>query len=112
MNVIKVYACSFKSDVTLAQAHAKFKELSAWEWLERDNDRWGEYISASVLPDPHRGMIKLIVEQNHYVINILLKSDEPEEKVLPLCDAVEKTIFDTLLPAIRAHDLVKVDDYE
>jgi hypothetical protein len=112
MDVIKLYACAFKSDVTLAEARAKFAELSTWEWLERDNDRWGEYISARAMGDPHRGMIKLFVEADHYVINILLKSDEPEDQVLPLCDAVEKTIFDKLLPAIGAHDLTRVDDYE
>ena len=112
MNVIKIYARSFKADVTLAQALAKFKELSPWDWLERDNDKWGEYISARALPDPHWGMVKLFVEPDHYVINILLKSDEPEDEVLPLCDELEEIVFDTLLPGLGAHDLTKVDDYE
>lgn len=111
MNFVKLYSYAFQSDVPLNEVRDKFKELTSWKWYDRDNDRWGEYLSARVLSDPHRGMIKLFVEPGNYVINILFESEKPEE-ALPLCEVVEKTIFDTLLPAIRAHDLVKVDDYE
>lgn len=105
-----VYAYRFKSELSLEQIFTQFKDLGPWRWIERDNDNWGEYISARTLQDPHYGMAKLIVETDHYVINVLLRSDEPDAD--HQFDSVRRVLFDRLLPAIGAHELEETDDYE
>ena len=106
----KVYACSFRSDLRLPEMLARLNENGPWRWIERDNDNWGEYISAVALPDPHRGTVKIIVEPDHYVVNVLLKSEQPDAEAL--FESVRNTLFDHLLPAIGATDLARTDTYE
>lgn len=105
-----VYAYSFKSPMALAQMLAKWNEIGPWKWTERDSDRFGEYISTRVLELPQRGMLKVFVEPDHYAINVMLQSDEPnaEEKF----GAIRDTIFKKLLPAVDASGICKTETYE
>ena len=45
--VKRLFAYNFKSPLSIEQMFERLKELGVWRWLERDNDRWGDYISAS-----------------------------------------------------------------
>jgi hypothetical protein len=106
----KTYAYAFRSDLQLPEVLARLNEVGPWSWIERDNDRWGEYISALALPDPHRGTVKIIVEPDHYVVNVLLTSQDPDAEAL--FESVRETLFDRLLPAIGATGLARTDTYE
>lgn len=108
--MLDLYAYSFQSDFSLDEIFARFNELGPWRWINRDNDRWGEYISSGVLRDPHYGILKLFVEPDHYAINVLLESEDPNAR--ELFDQVRETLFDKLLPAVGARDLAEVQDYD
>ena len=105
-----LYAYSFQSPLSLAEVFERFRDLGPWRWIERDNDNWGEYISARVLHDPHDGMVKLIIDSGRFIINVYLRSDQPSARAE--FAAVRDTIFQRLLPAISATDIVKTDDLE
>ena len=106
----KVYAYSFRSGLPLPEMLVRLNETGPWRWIERDSDTWGDYISAVALPDPHRGTVKIFVEPDHYVLNVLLKSEQPEAAAL--FDSVRETLFDRLLPAIGASGLAPTEAYE
>ena len=109
--MLDLYAYSFQSDLPLAEIFERFKKIGPWRWIERDNDRWGEYISSRVLPLPeHDCMVKLIVEPDRYAINVCLDSEHPDAR--KLFDQVRVTLFYKLLPAIGARDLAEVQDYD
>ena len=95
--------------------------------IERDNDNWGEYISARALHDPHGshdGMVKLITDDDghrpfyrvwgsgrrRFIINVYLRSDQPGARAE--FATVRDTIFQRLLPAISATHIRKTDDLE
>jgi len=106
----EAYAYSFRSDRTPGAIVTRFRELGPWNWIDRDNDNCGPYYSASVLPDPHRGIVKLIAESDRYVINVVLRSKA--QAVGALFDDVRHTLFERLLPAVGARDIVETDLYE
>jgi hypothetical protein len=105
-----VNAFSFKSERSLPEMLAVLRGLGTWRWYQRDNDRWGEYISASALPDPDWGIVKIFVEPDHYAINIVLESDDAAAQ--PRFDAALDTIFKVVLPAIEAREITETDTYE
>lgn len=104
----RVRAYTFKSRMTLPEILARFREVGPWRWIERDNDRLGEYISARALPEPDQGMVKIFIEDaaEHYVIDLKLEAE-------PLkVDAVYDTAFTLLLPAIGATEITESDPIE
>jgi hypothetical protein len=110
MAELTLFARSFTSALSLPEIKARLNEVGPWRWIDRDNDNYGEYISAKVLDEPHTGMLKIFVEPEHFVINVKLKSEAPDAKAA--FDAVQATLFDRLLPAIGAGPLTPVDHYE
>lgn len=109
--MIDLYAYSFQSDSSLVGILNLFNEIGPWRWINRYNDRWGDYISSRVLPLPeHECMVKIFVEPDHYAVNVLLRSEHTNAR--QLFDQVRETLFDKLLPAIGARDLAEVQDYD
>ncbi len=106
-----LYAYSFQSPLSMPEILKKLKRLGPWRWIERDNDNWGEYVSARALEEPHdHGMVKLISDEGRYIINVYLRSRQPGAQ--PEFEAVREIIFKRVLPAIKASDIQKTDDIE
>jgi len=103
----RVAAFSFRSRLALEDLFAKLNELGPWRWIERDNDRFGGYISARALPEPDYGIVKIFVEPDHYVVDLVLESDAHTK-----LDAVYDTLFTYLLPALGANDVRETDHRE
>lgn len=103
----RVNAYSFASALPLPDMFARLNALGPWRWIERDNDRWGEYISAGVLDAPDRGIVKIFVELDRFAVDYVLESESRER-----LDAVFDTLFAHLLPAIGAQDLAETDHHE
>jgi len=103
----RVAAYPFRSPLALEQMFAKLNELGPWRWIERDNDRWGEYISSRVLGDPDHGIVKIFVEPDHYAVDLVLVSDAGAK-----LDAIYDTLFTYLLPAVGASDIKETEHYE
>jgi formylglycine-generating enzyme required for sulfatase activity len=97
---------TFDSDLGLKDMLAKLHEAGPWRWVDRDNDRYGFYISASALPRPQKAMIKILVDDeiDRFVVTVSIAADEEAT-----AEEIERTLFDRLLPAICARDLRKVD---
>ncbi len=108
--VTDLYAYSFHSPLSMAEILERLNDLGPWQWIERDNDYWGEYISARVLPDPHDGMVKLISDEGSYIINVYLRSKQPDAGAE--FAAVRDIVFQRVLPALDASDILKTDDIE
>lgn len=105
-----LYAYSFYSPLSMAEIFQRLDALGTWRWIERDNDNWGEYISARALRDPHDGMVKLISDGGRYIINVYLRSDQPGAGAA--FAAIRDTVFQQVLPAIDASDILKTNDIE
>ncbi len=105
-----LYAYSFHSPRSMAEVFERLDNLGPWRWIERDNDNWGEYISARALPDPHNGMVKLISDEGRYIINVYLRSNQPGAGAE--FAAVRDIVFQRVLPALDASDILKTDDIE
>ncbi len=101
-----IRAYSFLSRMSLPEIRARCGELTAWQWIERDSDRLGEYISARAVPDPERGMVKIFIDCERFVVDLKLEA-EPQK-----IDAVYDIVFTLLLPAIGATEIVESDPIE
>jgi hypothetical protein len=106
----ELYAYSFHSPLSMVEVFERLNDLGPWEWIERDNDNWGEYVSARALRDPHDGMVKLISDEGRYIINVYLRSNQPDASTE--FAAVRDIIFQQVLPALDASDILKTDDLE
>ncbi len=104
------YAYAFTSPRSLAEIRSVFNTLGPWNWVDRDNDRFGEYISAGALHDPDWGVVKIFVEPDHYALNVRLESDrdDADESFAKVRDVLMRT----LLPAIEAGNIRDTDTYE
>lgn len=105
-----IYAYAFKSDFSLPDVFKRLNELGPWKWIERDNDRWGEYFSARAIEPPHDGVAKILTDEGRYVINIELKSEEPNPEAA--FDDVRKLVFEKILPALGASEIAETDDFD
>ncbi len=54
------YAYSFETNLTLGEILEVLHRRGLWRWVRRDNDSWGDYISAAALGKPHKGVLKII----------------------------------------------------
>jgi hypothetical protein len=106
----QVFAYSFASPRSLADVQSEFNELGPWNWIERDNDNYGEYISSRVLETPHYGMIKVFTDGGQFAINVRLESDEPD--ALAQFASIKEAVFKRLLPAIDAAEIAPAETYE
>lgn len=104
------FAYAFTSPLSLGDAHKKLNDLGPWRWIERDNDRFGEYLSTRVLDAPDDGMIKVFVEGDGYAINVFLESDSPTAEAR--FASVKDTVFKVLLPGIEATNITRTEMYE
>jgi len=104
------FANAFKTDLTLGDMFARLQQIGPWRWRERDNDRWDAYLSALAHDEPYWAMVKIFVEEDFYVVDVLFESDDPgaQEKY----EEIRQTLFGHLLPAIEARDIEQADPRE
>jgi hypothetical protein len=104
------FAYAFTSPLSLGDVHKKLNELGPWRWIERDNDRFGEYLSTRVLDTPDHGMIKVFVEGDRYAINVFLESEDPAAEAR--FASIKDTVFKVLLPGLGAASITRTEMYE
>jgi hypothetical protein len=105
-----IYAYAFKSDLSIPDMLKRLNEVGPWQWIDRDSDRYGEYIAARAVEAPHHGTAKILFDDDRYVINVALRSEEPDPQ--PAFDGVRKLVLDKVLPALGASDITETDDYD
>jgi hypothetical protein len=111
-----LYAYMFQSDLTLEAMLARLEEEGSLGWQVRDNDNWGEYLSARALPPPFHSSVKVISEPGHFVVNVSISLWERDVPAVRDPEAQFATfrelLFTRLLPAIGARSLTPTEDYE
>lgn len=103
----EVGAYAFKSDLSLKDMFAKLAEGTTWEWLERENDYFGEYLSAT--SDEADRILRIFQEKDHYAIDLWIESGAPEAKAN--WQALDKRVVDKLLPMLGAREIEPTEDY-
>jgi hypothetical protein len=111
--VKELFAYKFKSDLTIEQIFERLGGLGTWKWYERENDRWGNYISAAPVPSARHGQVKILMDPddpNVLAVNVRFESDDP--KARDQFNDLRQTLFGRVLPAIGARALTETGDYE
>lgn len=109
----ELFAYKFKSPLTIEQIYERLSKLGPWKWLERDNDRWGTYTSASPVKDAKRAQVKILIDpddQDWFAVNVVFESDQPTAR--EDFGDLRQVLFTHVLPAISATNLIKTDHYE
>lgn len=103
------FARLFDCPLTVEQIRARFNELGPWTWRERDNDRWGDYMSTAPFGTQH-AMVKVLHDGTDWAINVYFFSDLPEAETQYL--TMHETLFERLLPAVGATNFRSTETYE
>ena len=102
-------AFKFACGLTPGQIYERLTDLGPWHWYERDNDRWGYYISASPMPDTQ---IKILIDPDdgRYALNLQFASEAPtaRQQFEDLC----RDLLTRVLPAIDAIGPSRTGTYE
>jgi hypothetical protein len=79
MSVILGYAFRLRSQLSLAELLQLLRARTALEWIERDNDLWGEYVSAYVASP--KAFIKVFPPEgdDRYNVDVKFLDNELEE---------------------------------
>jgi len=104
-----LYAFAFKTDRTLVQMAAQLQQ-GPWQWIERDGDRWGDYLSTIAVPG---AMVKLFVDEpepGSCAVNVRFESDAVDASDQDR--GVRETLLATVLPSIGARDVTEIEYLE
>ncbi len=103
---MRALAYHFTSPLTIEEMRPRLEQAVDWTWYARDNDRWGEYVSAAPLPGLQ---IKLLYDPDGgYGLDIKYGADAPDPRLEEIFETIKKTV----LPAIQASGIDLVDHYE
>ncbi len=102
-------AFKFISGLTLEEMYKRLTEIGPWHWYERDNDRWGYYISASPMSDTQ---IKILIDPDDgsFALNLKFISETPEAR--QQFDKLRLDLLTRVLPAIDAINPIPTETYE
>ena len=103
----ELFALAFKSDLSLAQMFDRLNAAGPWQWIQRDSERFGDYLSTRDLPG--YSVVKIIEESDHFVANTRFESEEPNADAE--LTALRETLVGRVLPSIGARDVTETDTY-
>jgi hypothetical protein len=105
----RVEAFYFESKLAIEDMLPALNQLGLWRFVERDNDRWGFYIS-SCAKRPEVGSVKILEDDGRYVVNVKYESTDPQAPTD--CAQMWKDLFERILPAIGAGNFEETSSYE
>ena len=94
-----LFAYTFATDLSLAELAARLAG-GPWRWIERDGERWGDYLATVGVPG---AIVKLIVDEpgpGTGAINVRFASTDPDAAAQ--LAALRRTLEQAVLPAIGA----------
>ena len=106
----RLFAYTFQTELPLAQITARLGEAGGWRWIERDSDRWGDYLSTIGVPG---AVVKLFVNEptpGTCAVNVRFESDDADAEAR--CAEVERTLVGAVLPAIGARAVTPAEYLE
>ena len=106
----RLAAYSFRSPLLMPQLLGDLNTAGPWTWTKRDNDSWGDYISAGVLPKPHLGVDKILREDSLYILTLKLRVEsEDKAETQAHFDGVHDIVMKSVLPTIKATDIERTE---
>jgi len=105
-----LYAYAFHSDLNLGQMLTRLETLAQGKWHQRFKDDWGDYLFGRLSPAPYNAVAKLLVDGDHFVINIKQRPEKPGGQ-RQYAD-VHTLVTGRLLPALGARSIAPVDYVE
>ena len=99
----------FDSQLKIREMLKALNCLPLWKFFERDSDRWGIYTS-SFAERPGVVAVKIIEDQGRYAVNLSYESTGPG--AAEDWDKVLRELFERILPAIGAANILETSDYE
>jgi hypothetical protein len=103
MTVTEYYALTFKTPLPASEVFRRLREGGPWKWIDRDSERWGDYVSSIGVPG---AIVKVFVGEpsaDRCAANVEFESDVAGADAQ--AEAVRKTLVETILPALEARDI-------
>ena len=97
---LELYSFTFVTDLSLAEILQCLRAQGVWEWIERDSDRWGDYISTSGLQDAIVKVFDGEPNPGKFTANVKFESDASDAAYRR--KAIRETLLTETLPAIGA----------
>ena len=97
-------AYTFTSPLLLPQIRDTLNKLGPWEWIDRDNDDLGEYLSAHI---PEDSWLKLYVRgTGAYQLDIKFRPEMEKAVAEKAFDVLHERVKTVLLPGLKATQIV------
>jgi hypothetical protein len=106
----RLFAYAFQTHLPLTQIALQLGEAGGWRWMEREGERWGDYLSTVGVPG---ATVKIFMNEptpGTCAVSIRFESDAPDAQAQAA--AIERRVLDAVLPAIGAHAIVATDYFE
>ena len=113
---VELFAYEFESDLAMPAMLERVRAATDWHWMERENDRWGDYFLGITRPSaeypPERtGNVKLIdLGGGKFALNVKYKSTLPDAEAD--FANLDTEIRDSVLSTLRARGIERAEDYE
>jgi hypothetical protein len=94
----------FSTSLPPTAMYARLRERCAWKWIDRDGDRWGDYVSTSSIPGFSGASLALYHDEpgpGHCTLNVRYRSDSPD--AAGHFQKLRNFLQATLLTSIEAH---------
>lgn len=102
----RTLAIAFDCPLALAEVRSRLRQLTAWAWCERENDRYGDYLWTSL---PGEGKIRLIEERDCFVFDLEFQAQDRD--IEARFDQVLADLRERVAPALGATRTWTVDGY-
>jgi hypothetical protein len=97
------YAYSFTTSLAPADVFRRLRADGTWTWIDRDSDRWGDYVSAVDAPG---AIVKVIPGEpapDRWTANVAFECEDADADAQ--AEDLRETLVDRILPAIGARDV-------
>jgi hypothetical protein len=93
--------------------YARLRERCTWKWVDRDGDRWGDYVSTSSIPGFPGASVALFhdePEPGRCALKVRFLSDDPDSA--RRLRELRNFLRATLLSSMEAHAVTETDFLE
>ena len=104
---------TFITPLTAAQMYARLRETHDWNWMDRDGDRWGDYLSSSAIPGFPGASVSLYADEpepGRCALNVRFRSDATDAETR--FEALRRRLAATLLTSIEAQATTETEFLE
>lgn len=105
-----LYAYAFTTALAPAELFERLRASAIWQWIDRDSDRWGEYVSTVGVPGAVVKVIPGEPEPGRCAVNVRFESDA--DNAADQDRGVRQTLLSKILPGVGARDVTEIEYLE